>query len=141
VELREIVRAIVYDIVDDKARYLVLLAKKGYWQNPQGGIDPGENELEAIVREVYEESELRVLEVHKDTRVFMAYQTERKGEQICSTVAGYAVRVDSSRQVVLSVEEGHTAHMWVDYDGACSLLTKYPEQIELFEGVVSRLNV
>ncbi len=36
-KVRKLVRAIVYDIKDGEPIYLLLKAKKGYWQNPQGG--------------------------------------------------------------------------------------------------------
>ncbi len=35
--------------------------KKGYWSPPGGGIEPGESYEEAIVREVMEETNMRVL--------------------------------------------------------------------------------
>src|SRR3989344_8793748 len=97
-ETRNIVRAIVYDIVNKDYIYLLLMAKKGYWQNPQGGINEGESEIEALVREVREEIGISINGVSNEIRDFVEYQTERKGVLINSNVASYAVRVDSSKK-------------------------------------------
>ena len=136
---RELVRAIAYDIQDETHIYLLLKAQKGYWQNPQGGIDHGESEIEAIIRETREETGLEVKEVNKDTRVYVEYDTERQGNPIHTTLASYAARLDSSKEVVLSPEDGHTESKWVPYNDALTMLTRYPEQIQVFEKVVDKL--
>src|SRR3989344_1485325 len=127
-EIRNIVRAIVYDIVKGDYIYLLLKAKKDYWQNPQGGINEGESEIEALVREVREETGISIDGVSNWIRDSLEYQTERKGVLINSNVVSYAVRVDSSKKVKLSEEEGHTEYRWVNYEEALKLLTTYPEQ-------------
>jgi len=135
-ETRKIARAIVYN--PDQG-YLLLKAKKGYWQNPQGGIDAGETPIQAARRETLEETGLEVV-VLEGTEYFMEYDTERKGKQIHTEITSYAARVDYVKPVVLSEEDGHTDFKWVKYNEALSLLTKYPEQIQIFEEVVSRIN-
>ncbi len=40
---------------------IVYSDKKGYWTPPGGGVEPGETVEEAIVREVFEETNMRVL--------------------------------------------------------------------------------
>ncbi|MCX6716000.1 MAG: NUDIX domain-containing protein [Candidatus Taylorbacteria bacterium] len=40
---------------------VVYAAKKGYWTPPGGGIEPGETYEEAVVREVKEETNMKVL--------------------------------------------------------------------------------
>jgi 8-oxo-dGTP pyrophosphatase MutT (NUDIX family) len=139
VSSRALVRAIAYDIKDGEPHYLLIKAKKGYWQNAQGGIDAGESEIEALIRETQEESGLEIIAIHKNTRVYNEYDTERKGNPLHTMLSSYAVRVDSSRDVALSPKDGHTDHLWVTYDQALSLLTRYPEQIRVFEQVVKKL--
>ena len=78
-ETRNIVRAIAYDVVDGDYVYLLLKAKKGYWQNPQGGIDEKESEIEALVREVREETGISIDKITNRIRDFVEYETERKG--------------------------------------------------------------
>jgi 8-oxo-dGTP pyrophosphatase MutT (NUDIX family) len=45
---------------DDKL-VVVYSAAKGYWTPPGGGVEPGETAEEAVVREVFEETNMRVL--------------------------------------------------------------------------------
>lgn len=44
-----------------------------WWQMPQGGIDAGEEPRVAAVREVYEETSMRSLEVLGETRDWLTY--------------------------------------------------------------------
>ena len=138
-ETRKIVRAIVYDIVDTKKIYLLLKAKKGYWQNPQGGIDFGESESEAILREIKEETNLDDCHIDLTTRGYDEYDTIRKEKTIHTTVATYAVKVNSSQTIKLSVEDGHTEYRWVTYDEALNMLNKFPEQKIIFEKIVDKI--
>ncbi len=138
-ETRNLVRAVVYDGMDAGARYLLLHALKGYWQNPQGGIDPGESELEALVRETREETGLEAMEVLAATRTAVEYETEKAGIPIHVLLAAYAVRVDSRQEVILSAEDGHTAYQWVSYDEVLRMLVTYPEQRHVFEEVVRKM--
>ena len=55
---RRNVRAILFDDSSEEVEYLLLYARKGYWQFPQGGIDLGESEIEAVQREVLEQLKL-----------------------------------------------------------------------------------
>lgn len=43
---------------------IVYSEAKGYWTPPGGGVEPGESAEEAIVREVLEETNMRVLKQH-----------------------------------------------------------------------------
>ena len=138
-ETRALVRAIVYDEQEAGLHYLLLHAKKGYWQNPQGGIDSGESELEAIARETREETGLEALEIIAESRSTMEYDAEKSGVPIHTLLAAYAIRVDSRQEVILSPEDGHIEYRWVSYDEALRLLTTYPEQKQVFEEVVRKI--
>lgn len=137
---RRVVRAIAYDFQEQEMKYLLLKTKKGYWQNPQGGIDENESEIEAIIRETKEETGLNIIEVFPNTRNFKEYDTERKGEIIHTLLSSYAVKIDSNQKVKLSNEDGHTDFKWVNYKDSLKLLNKYPEQKEVFESVIKKLN-
>jgi 8-oxo-dGTP pyrophosphatase MutT (NUDIX family) len=136
---RNNVRAVVYDLKDGKHVFLLLKARKGYWQNPQGGIDNGESELEALVRETREETGLENIQVHENTRFKIDYFAERQGLLIYVKLAAYAVKADSNSQITLFPEEGHTESRWVDHDTAIKMLDRYPEQAEAFRRVYEKL--
>lgn len=135
---RHISRAIVFDRVDNVNLYLLLKTKKGYWQNPQGGIDEGENDLSAIFRETNEETGLNGMRILYDTRFLSQYYTTRKGQPIHTMCISYAVKADSTEPIVLSEEDDHTDYIWADYNTALSLLTKYSEQKDIFINTIAR---
>jgi 8-oxo-dGTP pyrophosphatase MutT (NUDIX family) len=138
---RRLARAIAYDILDGELIFPLLLAKKGYWQNPQGGIDPGESAVEAAIRETREETGFPVLHVNTETRTESSYRTERKGKEITTVLTAYAVRVDASGNFSLSPEDGHLAGFKATYDQAVRMLTRYPEQLPIFNETLSRLRI
>lgn len=55
-------------LIDDRDRLLMFagtdpgLPGSRWWETPGGGIDPGENELQAAVRELFEETGIRIEE-------------------------------------------------------------------------------
>ena len=56
---------------------IVYAVKKGYWAPPGGGIEPGETYEEAVVREVKEETNMKVL-----SQKFIGYQDTYEPNQI-----------------------------------------------------------
>lgn len=137
---RRNVRAIMFDDSKGEIRFLLLYARKGYWQFPQGGIDKGESEVEALQREIFEETGFRVWkrDVITNSKVEVIYYAERSGQPIKVYLNAYAVRVDSDKNVIVGRGgDAHQDYIWVDYSRALSLLTEYPEQKKVFNKVVS----
>ena len=137
-ETRNVVRNIAYDEINNEHYYLILKTKKGYWQNPQGGIDEGESEIEAMIRETEEETQLKVTTTFENTKTKIQYPTERKGEQIHTKLTAYASRIDSTKPIKLSKEDGHTEYKWIREEEAEKYLTRYPEQLPLFKEVLKK---
>lgn len=141
VPTRYVSRAIVYDRTHEGYRFLLLKAKKGYWQNPQGGVDPGESELEASLRETTEETALSDLRPTPWSEHRDAYMTEREGEPTYTVLAAYAVKADSSQPVALSIEDKHQDYEWVSMKEARSRLNHYPEQLRVFDNVLMKAGI
>lgn len=135
---RHNVRAIVYDIIDGNLYFLILKARKGYWQNIQGGVDEGEDTIHATIREIREESGLENVLVHEETETGMEYDAVRKGEPVHISLTAYAVRADARDLIYLS-DEGHTDSKWVTKGEAYNFLNAYPEQQIVFQNVYHRL--
>lgn len=147
---RKNVRGIAYDIVDNKYLFLLIKARKGYWQNPQGGRKKGkskikglirktEGEIEAVLRETKQETGLDKLVVYPQTKSVIEYDAPREGEQWHIKLSAYAVKADSKQEVILSKKEGHTDYAWVNYNTALKMLDEYPEQKIIFKEVVDKL--
>ncbi len=139
---RQNVRAILFDDSSGSLRFLLLFAQKGYWQFPQGGIESGESEVEAVQREILEETGLRVWkrDVITKSRVEKFYFAERDKKPIKVNLSAYAVRVDSHKEVFIGRSgDAHQDFQWVSLPRAKKLLTKYPEQLEVFLKVCTRM--
>ncbi|MBU4069513.1 MAG: NUDIX domain-containing protein [Nanoarchaeota archaeon] len=144
--IRNNVRGIIYDIVDNEYCFLLIKARKGYWQNPQGGrkeltgqLRKTEGEIEALLRETSQKTGLDNLIVYPQTRSMIEYDAPRKGEHWHIKLSAYAVKTDSKQKIILSKKEGHTSYAWVDYNTALEMLDNYPEPIIIFKEVVEKL--
>lgn len=134
--LRRNVRGVVSATLPGERRFLLLLARKGYWQCPNGGMDDGESEVEALIREIGEETGLLRLKVREDTRTVCEYDAERGGEPIHVMLAAYLVEADMTEAVAIgNSEDRHLESRWVAYDEALTMLSRYPEQRPVFEEV------
>ena len=47
---------------------------KNFWQMPQGGVDEGENDLEAAYRELYEETSIKKVELIQEIDGSFTYE-------------------------------------------------------------------
>lgn len=137
--IRHNVRGIVYASRGGEVRFLLLLARKGYWQCPNGGMDDEEGEAKAVLREVREETGLETLRVLDHTRTTCEYDAERRGEAIHVQLSAYLVEADDTEPVTVGrSEDKHTDYRWVAYDEALAMLDCYPEQRPVFEEVCRR---
>lgn len=77
---------------------------------PGGGVDPGEGELTAAVREIYEETGITVDPMTMRLDYAKTYMYE--GRDISVTKLLYSVRLDHTPDVVLATRE-HSAYEWL----------------------------
>ena len=95
----------------------------GHWSFPKGRLEPGEGELEAALREVFEETAIEGLYPVPGFRETSAYRLTRDGRAISKTATYFLAEVTASA-VRLSTE--HIAYRWLRADDAEATLT-YPE--------------
>jgi bis(5'-nucleosidyl)-tetraphosphatase len=113
--------AVIVHIGSDGTRFLLLRSFR-HWDFPKGMIELGESPLEAALREVAEETELR------DLRLEWGDAFSETGPYSRGKVARYYLARTGSRDVRLPVnpEIGrpeHSEYRWVDYAGALRLTT------------------
>ena len=85
------------------------------WQMPQGGIDPGEDPLEAARRELYEETNVRSVSLLAEAPDWLAYDIPReivgevwKGRYRGQTQKWFAFRFEGDeREIDIACPAGH----------------------------------
>lgn len=135
---RHVARAIVYrhdrDVRSAFGPYSFLLLKNGYWQNPQGGIEPGEQGPIAAGRETWEEARLEEIVVHRAPVVPASYEALKHGRPIRVKLRAYLVWSSGREEVRIGLsEDEHRDYGWFSYESALARLTRYPEQRTVFE--------
>ena len=112
---------VVVRLAEEGWRFLLLRAFN-HWDFPKGMVEPGEQPIEAAVREVREESLI------DDLDFAWGQASTRTGPYSHGKVACYYVAVTRTEAVTLPVnpELGRAEHSefrWVDYDEAMALVS------------------
>jgi len=110
----------------DKIYYLLLhypsaaKTSKEYWDLPKGHIEKGENILETVKREIFEETGLKNTNFTGEFKETIKYFFKWKGKNILKFVTFYLVET-KTKEVKISGE--HIGFQWLSYDDAISRLT------------------
>ncbi len=109
--------------IDDKTsepEYLLLHYTAGHWDFPKGNIEAGENEKQAALREIREETGITDVEFIDGFRMKIAYRYHHGKRLVLKEVVLFLAQTHT-RQVTLSHE--HIGFAWRKYDGAMQQLT------------------
>lgn len=112
--------AVVFYLSQDVAEYLLLHYEAGHWDFPKGAIEEGEDELDTVRREVWEETGINNIEIVKDFRKEIEYFYRKVGELVRKRVAFYLAK-SNTKEVKLSYE--HKGYIWLHYPKAMRMLT------------------
>lgn len=123
---RKAVFVVVYSIKDKEIKYLVLKRKYHWrgWEFPKGGVDKGESDKQAAIREAGEETGLKILSVRN-----MGFKGEYKYKKSFSdrpfftgqTFSLYAV--ESKIGKVSIDKKEHSGYKWFPFEKAKKKLT------------------
>lgn len=108
--------------------------RSGYWQPVSGGIEYGEEPIETVKREVFEEVGLENVKNIIDLRYEFTYRETKNGELMNMKDICFAVEVDDVFQVQLSDE--HEEYKWCSVDEAKQYL-KWEHNLIALEKLIS----
>ena len=110
--------------------YLLLHYTAGHWDFPKGNIEAGENEKQAAIREIREETGITDVEFLDGFRMKIDYRYRHGRRLVLKEVVLFLART-RTRQVTLSHE--HVGFAWRKYDEAMEHLT-YQNAMNLLSG-------
>lgn len=112
--------AVVFTRIDGKIKYLLIANLEGVWGFPKGHVESGETEIETALREVYEETNLKVKLIgdFKTTDEHLIPSKKDTAKQIVYFLAEF----DNSEKIIFQKTELSGAR-----------LVGYEEAIELFQ--------
>ncbi|MCK4477648.1 NUDIX pyrophosphatase [Candidatus Bathyarchaeota archaeon] len=117
------VQAILFRKINGKIQYLLLKRiKEGFWQPVTGGIEEGEIKIEALKREVREETGIKnVVRIMKDIYYDEFWDFfKREGCQHLIKEYVFGVEVSSNEKITISRE--HFEYKWCSLKEALKLL-------------------
>ena len=109
--------AIVYNIDDDHPYYLILKHKAGHWSFPKGHVEGNETEIETALREIKEETGLKVT---IDTRIRLINQYQPTTSSFKEVV--YFIAKANTNKVICQQEEIES-YCWCLFSDAIKLIT------------------
>jgi 8-oxo-dGTP pyrophosphatase MutT (NUDIX family) len=105
--------------------FMLLVLKRtpergGYWQPVCGGVEPGEERIDAAVREVSEETGIIHIRSIIDLDYTFTYRADKNGVTMDMQDYCFAVQIEHPADIQLSDE--HEAYAWLSYAEAIQCL-------------------
>jgi bis(5'-nucleosidyl)-tetraphosphatase len=113
--------AVLYtNFANDERKFLLLHYTSGHWDFPKGNVEAGETEVEAVIREIFEETGITDLRFVEGFVQPIFYSYIRDGNLVRKKVSFYLAQTPG-RNIKLSNE--HQDFLWADYPSALRTLT------------------
>ena len=115
----------------ESAEYLLLRNRRGFWGFPQGHKEKGESEIQTLVREVFEETGIKELEIHSYIGDIQYSYFKSDGMKSRKKVRFYFATTPT-REVKISEE--HADFKWVTLVDALNMLDHAKLKLVLVKG-------
>ncbi len=127
-------------VLNKKGQVLVVNQNNNSWSLPKGHIDPGESDLEAAKREVYEESGISDLKFIKELGRYERYRIGLNDSDDKSELKKIVMFLFTTIQEELKpIDPGNPEARWVEKNKVADLLTHRKDK-EFFLSVMDKLN-
>ena len=99
----------------------LLLNNDGEWVFPKGHLEANETELDAAIRELYEESNVKV-NAQESIGQVDEYKFYFSGENAVKVIKVFAFIINGEREITYNKNEGFLDGKWVEVDEALKML-------------------
>lgn len=111
-------------VMNAEGYILVVNQKRNSWSLPKGHIDPGEEAMDAAIREIYEESGITQLEYVKDLGRYQRYKIALIGGDDYSELKNIIMFLFRTPETDLKPVDGDNPEArWVSREDVAGLLT------------------
>ena len=101
-------------------QFLILKYPSGHWDFVKGNIEEGEKEQETVKRELFEETGINRLQIHRGFNEKVEYNYYKKNNKVHKIVSYYLAETDQ-KEIKLSDE--HLDWKWSDCEDLMKLIT------------------
>ncbi|MBD3327827.1 NUDIX domain-containing protein [Candidatus Peregrinibacteria bacterium] len=111
---------VIFSYEGNERKYLLLHYPGGHIEFPKGHIEPGESEQEAAVRELFEETGIRHVEIIEGYKYSIEYEFFHAGFLIQKNVVFFLARTEESE---IKISHEHKGSEWQNYENTLKKLT------------------
>ena len=133
------ITAVVYDKMD-KPYFLILKRVKGWegWEFPKGRLKEGESELDAVKREVFEETGLPRFKIVKKLENIKKEFIDKENNLHIHSI----YLIEASMNIPINIHDNqdteHSTYLWTDAESTMSKLT-WDENKEILKKVLTEI--
>lgn len=122
-------------VLNAQYKVLVIFQKKNrYWEFPKGKVEEGENEMQTLQREIFEETGIRHFKLSKTFRATMRYTFMFEGKRVKRTVIYYLLQTSDP----VHISDEHTGYRWLSLRSAQKIL-KHANHKKILDEVMTRI--
>tara|TARA_Y100000310_G_scaffold320549_1_gene377111 strand:+ start:610 stop:1023 length:414 start_codon:yes stop_codon:yes gene_type:complete len=100
--------------------YLLLHYEEGHWDFPKGHIEENETDIEALKREIEEETSIKDVEIIQGFKENIHYFFRLEGELVSKDVVFYLVKTKIKR---IKLSHEHMGFKWLSFGESIDKLT------------------
>lgn len=115
----------------------LLLNNDGEWVFPKGHLEANETELDAAIRELYEESNVKV-NAQESIGQVDEYKFYFSGENAVKVIKVFAFIINDEREITYNKNEGFINGKWIEVDDALKML-KHNDAKNVLEKTIKKI--
>jgi bis(5'-nucleosidyl)-tetraphosphatase len=105
---------------NDERKFLLLHYTSGHWDFPKGNLEAGETEVDAVIREIFEETGITDLKFVEGFIQPIFYNYRRDGNLVQKKVSFYLAQTPA---INIKLSDEHQDFFWSNYPSALTTLT------------------